>query len=167
MLVKILKERKIIGSTTENGFIVGKERAVCFQDAPLQGLTQNLIHEQYHQKELGDKSRYLGFGLAFSKKYAYMKGARPVLYEKRDVAKSFLPESEWWRIVSFDLSDDDSIIDWTHEREWRLKGDFDFELSEAYVYVVNQGAYKDFLKKAGLDLVSEIRGIVVLDPVLT
>lgn len=96
-----------------------------------------------------------------------MKGARPVLYEKRDVAKSFLPESEWWRIVSFDLSDDDSIIDWTHEREWRLKGDFDFELSEAYVYVVNQGAYKDFLKKAGLDLVSEIRGIVVLDPVLT
>lgn len=30
VLIKILKERKLVGSTTESGFIVGSRKAVCF-----------------------------------------------------------------------------------------------------------------------------------------
>lgn len=37
-LIKILKEQKINGSTTQSGYIVGEKRAVCFQDAPLYAL---------------------------------------------------------------------------------------------------------------------------------
>jgi len=175
ILIKILKEKKIIGSTPDIGYIIGTSNAVCFQDAPVYGLSQNLIHEQYvrenEKKESKStyipKIRYVGFGLGFSKKYAFEKGARPVVYEIKEIAKSILPKSDWWRIVSFDLSDDQNIIDWTHEREWRVKGDFAFELNEVYVYLVNGKSYKDFLAKAGDEIIKGIKGIVVLDPVLT
>lgn len=167
VLVKILNERKIIGSTTDSGFIIGSNKAVCFQDAPLYGLSQNLLHEQYNRPELGSKVRYKPCGLAFSKIYAFKKGARPVIYEQKSIAKKVLPESDWWRIVNFDLNDEDNIIDWTHEREWRIKGDFDFEIEETFVYLVNNNMYKLFLKKAGGDLIKQIKGIVVLDPVLS
>ncbi len=33
VLLKILRERTIVGSTTDSGFIRGSRRAVCFQDA--------------------------------------------------------------------------------------------------------------------------------------
>src|SRR4051794_1161586 len=65
VLIEILKSKKIKGSTTDKGFIIGNERAVCFQDAPISGLTQNLIHEQYNHVELGQKIRYRGIGLSF------------------------------------------------------------------------------------------------------
>ena len=41
-----------IKGSLKSGFIAGDSPAVCFQDAPLYGLTQNLIHEQYFQKDL-------------------------------------------------------------------------------------------------------------------
>lgn len=167
VLIKILNDKKITGSSPNIGFIAGNANAVCFQDAPVYGLTQNLIHEQYNKEELGGKVRYRGIGLGFSKKYAYMKGARPVIYETKEVAKSLLPKSEWWRIVSFDLSDDENIIDWTHEREWRISGDFTFELNEVYVYLINGSSYKKFIEKASQEIIKGIKGIVVLDPVLT
>jgi hypothetical protein len=78
-LLKILDEKKLIGSTTDSGFIVGSTPAVCFQDAPLHSITQNIWFEQKYRKEnSGSKIRYLGTGLAFNKRYAYQKGARPV-----------------------------------------------------------------------------------------
>ena len=167
ILIKILNEKKILGSSPEIGFIVGKSNAVCFQDAPLYGLTQNLIHEQYNRDKNNPKVRYQGFGLGFSKKFAFEKGARPVIYELRETAKSILPENDWWRIVSFDLADDENITDWTHEREWRVKGDFTFELKDVYVYLVKEKDYKSFLSKASDEIIRGIKGIVVLDPVLT
>ena len=131
------------------------------------GLSQNLFHEQYIKDKNNPNVRYRGIGLGFSKKFAFDKGARPVLYELKETAKSILPVTDWWRIVSFDLSDNENIIDWTHEREWRAKGDFTFELSDVYVYLVNEKSYKDFLVKAGEEIIKGIKGIVVLDPVLT
>jgi hypothetical protein len=44
-LIRILKDGKIRGSTTDKGFIVGKTPAVCFQDVPHSGLIQNVEHE--------------------------------------------------------------------------------------------------------------------------
>jgi len=165
VLIKILKEKKLKGSNN-NGFISGSDTAVCFQDAPLHGITQNLIHEQFNREELGGKIRYRPYGICFRKEYVFRKGGRPVIYEQREFAKQNF-KNELWRVVTFDLSSNDKVIDWTHEREWRVKGDFTFELKNATVVVTNKNAYKKFIKRVDKDILNEIAGIIVLDPILT
>lgn len=163
VLLKILNEKKIT-TGTNSGFIQGSEKAVCFQDAPLSGIAQNLIHEQTNRKELGGKIRYRPLGLTYRKKYVFDNGGRPVIYETKDEAATKFPD-ELWRVVTFDLSDKNYIKDWTHEREWRMKGDF--ELEHATVLLTNQVAYKNFVTMADEELLRQIAGIVVLDSVLT
>lgn len=165
-LMKILKDRKLNGSNSSESFITGDNPAVCFQEAPLYGISQNSFHEERNQRDLKWKVRYEPVGLSFPKKYVFEKGGRPVFYENREVAKSLLPKNEWYRIVNFNLSNDNAIIDWTHEREWRVKGDFDFDLSEAYVLLLNQDYYRWFIKNADKEIIETVKGIVVLQPVL-
>jgi hypothetical protein len=57
VLLKILAEKEIKGSTTDKGFIVGDRPAVCFQDAPLLALAQNIAFEAEHHDKLGNKIR--------------------------------------------------------------------------------------------------------------
>lgn len=165
-LIKILEDQKIIGSSN-SGFVTGENKAVCFQDVPLYSICQNTFHEQQCRKDLGNKVRYRAVGLSIHKQYIYSNGGRPVIYEKREVAKKFIDKSEWWRIVSLDLSDENLIVDWTHEREWRIKGDLQFDLEEIYVILVNAQAYKRFVKLASDEIKSKIKGIVVLETVLS
>lgn len=171
ILLKILKERKVRPSTTDSGFICGSIPATCFQDAPLHSIAQNLHDDELrHGGKPTKESPYLGIGLMFSKPYAYRKGARPVIYEDTDTAKTFLPKKEWWRIVRLDLSKNRSFIDWTHEREWRCPGPFEFDLSEATVLLPNEKMYHYFLKRCrrvkSVDILNEIRGVVSLGTVL-
>lgn len=70
------------------------------------------------------------------------------MYEQSDVAKKFLPLQERWRIVSFDLSDTKSFVDWPHEREWRYVGDFKFDISKVTVVVTHAEAFKKFFQLA-------------------
>ncbi|MBT2667334.1 DUF2971 domain-containing protein [Bacillus sp. ISL-4] len=165
-LIKMLNERKINGSDINKGFIVGDNPAVCFQEAPLYGVSQNVYHEQQNKAELGGKRRYDAIGLSFSKRYVYEKGGRPVLYEDKEIAKQILPQEEWWRIVNFNLSNENRIIDWTHEREWRVKSEFEFDLSETYVLLLNQSFYKHFINKVDHEVLKELKGIIVLQPIL-
>ena len=59
----------------------------------------------------------------FPKRYVYNAGGRPVIYEDAEVAERMLPDKrDWWRIVKFDLSNKKKVVDWTHEREWRVPG---------------------------------------------
>lgn len=167
VLLKILKERRLIGSAPEAGFIVGKRRAVCFQEAPMYSLAQNIYTEQvYREVNKSAKVRYLGFGLHFSKHFIFERGGRPVIYERTSIAKSFLPKSEWWRIVNFDLSDPKAIIDWTHEREWRVPDDLEFSLSDVTVVLPNSASYQLLVKKclAGKqeEMLASINGVVQL-----
>lgn len=64
-LIKILEDRKLIGSTTSSGFIVGNRPAVCFQEASLEAIAENLKYEQKLRKETNCKIRYLAFGVRF------------------------------------------------------------------------------------------------------
>lgn len=170
VLYNILKDKKIKGSTTGSGFIIGSEKAVCFQDAPLYSICRNTFFEQKKmEQDKNYKLRYRALRLLFDKQYAYKKGARPVIYEKTEIAKTFLPSSEHWRIVNFNLENDSSIIDWTHEREWRVKGDFEFELSDVTIIVIRQNHIKELISKFkddGIDLMNEIKGIVTLEHLL-
>jgi hypothetical protein len=166
----ILTEGRIRGSDPKAGFITGERPAVCFQDAPLSGIAQNVFYEQKHRESNpGARLRYRAIGLMFDKRYVYKAGGRPVIYDRPDDVKKYLPADQWWRIVNYDLTDNKNIIDWTHEREWRLPGDFHFHLPEATVLLVSKGAYQKFVQAAATALpngVASVKSIVVLDGIL-
>lgn len=168
-LIKILKDGKLIGSGN-NGYIIGNIKAVCFQDVPLYGVAQNVEYEKNRREMLKhSKLRYCGVGLSFVKPYLYHDAnARPVIYENKDIAKNLIHEDEYWRIVSLDYKElDDSnwdIVDWTHEREWRIKGDleFDIDLLGVHIIVYNPECYQYFMKKYPEEIKNKILGITVL-----
>lgn len=164
-LWKILLEQTIRGSGNE-GFIVGNRKAVCFQEIPLYSIAENLIFDE----EQGRKNRHSPFGLRFNKLRIYRLGARPVFYGKTDELKKLLPTTEYWRIVDFDL-DSKAVVDWSHEREWRLAADYQFKYSDTEVVVKNDYYYKQFVSRCieenRLDILKEINGIIPLNSVIS
>lgn len=205
VLLKILDEKVIHGSGKE-GYIMGKNKATCFQEAPPYGVAQNVYHEQQRrlksktidnlieyfkqlkikdfddekkiieklvqltiawENESKEKRRYSGIGLMFRKSIVFEKGGRPVIYEGSDLAKEMISEDQHWRIVNLNLSDKENLIDWTHEREWRVKGDFEFEHSEAIVVLTNEKAYQAFIKKCEPNILQELAGIITLEGMLS
>jgi hypothetical protein len=171
VLLKILRDKKIIGSDPRKAFIHGNQKAVCFQDAPLYSIAQNLAFERKFSKENKTRHRYSGCGLVFSKYYLFQGGARPVIYDKPEEAKRYLSsESDFYRIVSFDMSKLDNVVDWSHEREWRLAGDFEFRTDWAAVLLETREDYKEFITKCSQpensEILGQVCGIIVLDALL-
>ena len=163
VLIKILNDKCIEGNISKSGFICGNRKAICFQDAPVYSLTQNIYCEQkMRMGENEKKIRYMGYGLLFSKPYVYNKNGRPVIYDRAEDAKKYLPKEEWWRIVNLDLSNHDNYIDWTHEREWRVPDVFKFELSEVAVVVPNEDIYKKFYEICDKAIIDEIKSVTNL-----
>ena len=165
VLLKILNEKKL-KSTCDTGFINGEKPVVCFQDIPFSSIAQNVKHEQIERVNLGGKIRYEALGIAFDKSMIFKLGGRPVIYEKTIFAKGILSFNEHWRIVNLDYSDDEAYIDWTHEREWRILNDFNFELNDVFVLLPNTQVYKAFIKKCDTEIVQEIAGIIVLNTLI-
>ena len=63
----------------------------------------------------------------------------------------------------------ENIIDWTHEREWRVPDEFQFEVEQATVLLTHESAYRRFLKQdaaSGEPLVSKLNGLVVMSRLL-
>jgi len=165
IILNILRERRLYGTDTEQGFIIGDRKAVCFQDVPIYSLCQNIYaDEMYQQQNPDSKVRYIGVGLMLPKTYVYRKGGRPVIYDKKDDAKRYLDKNVWWRIVNLDLEDNNSIIDWSHEREWRVAESIDFELEYATALLSCPNAYSLFIEKCKQKeyegILEGIRGIV-------
>ncbi|QNU65454.1 DUF2971 domain-containing protein [Ruminiclostridium herbifermentans] len=173
-LIKILKEKVILGSTTQTGYVIGDKSAVCFQDVPLYALIQNVEHERKRrERNSREKLRYCGVGLSFIKPYMYATyGARPVIYEQTDIAKALLQKEEWWRIVKLDFkkleNEDFDIVDWSHEREWRVPGDMKFEYDNDYVHIIlyNPNCFVYFLEKCHSEIVKRVSGITTLTSIL-
>jgi hypothetical protein len=170
VLMSILDDGLIRGSEPGKSFMHGERPAVCFQDAPLSGICQNVCFEdKYREERAIEKIRYRAAGLMFDKRYVYSKGGRPVFYDDPEEAKDLLPPDQWWRIVKLDLSDNDHLIDWTHEREWRAPGDFEFEIRKATVLVPSQTDYKQFIQQCERelpDVLPCLSGIIVMDRIL-
>jgi hypothetical protein len=148
-----------------SGFISGKRKAVCFQELPLSAIAENLMYE----KRLNDKIRYSPFGVRFHKGFIYKKGGRPVIYEDKEIMKSLLPNSEYWRIVDLNLSNSNSYVDWTHEREWRVPDELVFDYGNIEIIVKNGEYYRLFvercIKEERTDILTGIHGIITLDSV--
>jgi hypothetical protein len=166
ILFEILDSCTLKGSTTSSGFIIGETPAVCFQDAPLHAVTQNILFEQKWRKKFPKaKIRYEPIGIALPKRYVYSQGGRPVIYDSKNKAKQYLPPDQYWRIVSFDLSDETNIIDWSHEREWRVPGDLKFNLDQVTLLLGNLGESSKFIQLCDnrkKDFYRQVGGIVTM-----
>ena len=166
-LISILEEKSIRASKTGSNFINGDIPAVCLQEAPLIAIAENLQYEeQLREEDEKQRIRYLGFGIRFHKDFIYQNNGRPVIYDDTNQAKEYLHKSDWWRIVRLDLSDENHMIDWTHEREWRVPGDLLFDYSQCEIIVPSPVYYHKFveycLKNNREEILLEIQGIVVM-----
>lgn len=167
VLLEILNSKKLIGG---NGFIVGCNKAVCFQEAPMSAIAENIMFENILNKDQ-DKNinRYSMFGLRFAKTFIFRAGGRPVIYGKTPELKKLLPEDEFWRIVNLNLDSDEKLVDWTHEREWRIKGDLEFEYKDIEVVVPDYACYQKLVNyyiDKNRNFLEEVKGIITFASVL-
>ena len=171
VLLKILEDKKLIGSTTESGYIVGKTPAVCLQETPLESLAEHILYENksFHSINKCDV-RYSGVGIRFNKVFVYKSGGRPVIYDKTDYLKSILPEEQYWRIVNFDLDNKEKFIDWTHEREWRVPYELVFDYDKIELIFPTDTIYRRFItyceENDKMDMMKEIHGILILSSIV-
>jgi hypothetical protein len=127
-LQAIIAERRLISG---NRFIRGGYRCVCFTEAPLPAFTDDFVRQFPF-------ARYSQFGVMFPKAWLYEQGGRPVIYQP-DADFDLLPEQLKWRYVRFEL-DAEPVIDWTWEREWRIRCD-ELWFSEADAVIVVPDSY--------------------------
>jgi hypothetical protein len=127
---KIVKEKKLIGN---NEFIRGRHNCICFSETPISAIGQIIAQDD-------TKFHYGPFGFLFSKKYLFEKGARPVIYQP-DADYELLPDVLRYRHVRFEVD----YIDWTWEREWRLKIDqLDLDSSNVTLIVPDRKIIEGF-----------------------
>jgi len=119
----ILRGGVIRGATR---LIQGGRPVVCLFDATVGELGQLLVRS--------NRRRYEPFGVALDKRYAFRKGARPVLYLPWREARQILAQEERWRVAAIDL-DRNPPIDWSFEREWRVAGDLPLPVRAAVALV--------------------------------
>ncbi|MDH2289995.1 hypothetical protein QD172_01855 [Cobetia sp. 10Alg 146] len=152
VLCEILGTKKIKGSGNL-GYVKGKVEASCFTESPLSSLIEYLPTED-------SKSRYECYGIAFSKKSGFKAGARPVIYLP-DNESQWIPEQEKWRLVQLSY---DHGIDWTHEREWRIKGDLDLsQLAGFYIIHHNPSEQKIIRRHLDEKLKKLVRGYLPME----
>ena len=123
-LCNIVRERRISGTREK---IKGGYKCVCFTEAPLTSLRDGLVNPDAY-------SRYSPFGIIFEKRRIFELGGRPVIYQP--VAEfEGLPNEYRWRHVTYEPNMDEPI-DFTWEREWRIKcGALCFDPSNAGIVV--------------------------------
>lgn len=165
-LCKILSDRKLIASDLR-GINVGNEKVCCFQELPLISIAENLRFEKSNGQE---HKHYSPFGLRFLKGDVFQNGGRPVLYGDSDDLKKKLNREEHWRIVKMDLSDSQNIVDWTHEREWRYKGDYEFAYKDIEIIVATPMYYRKLIEwclqdEKRMEILKETNGIIVLNSI--
>lgn len=117
--VAIIEQRKLLAG---NRCIRGGYNCICFSEAPLAVLANMLA---------GQSSRYAPFGFMVDKSWLFSIGGRPVIYQP-DVEFEMLPEELRYRHVRYEP---DNGVDFTWEREWRLRADH-LELDPAKVTIV-------------------------------
>ena len=108
---QIMESKQINGGSND---IRGGYKCICFSEAPISELGQIIAKND-------SEIRYSPFGFMFSKDYLYKIGARPVIYQSHE-EYDLLNDEIKYKHVKFDLSNSKKM-DWSWEREWRLKTD--------------------------------------------
>jgi hypothetical protein len=114
VLRKILYEGALTGTS---GWSHG-QTCVCFTEAPIQEFNSvfSLVEIAASEKE---RPRYEPYGIGVSKKWLFAQGGRPVIYDQPNAFES-IPEELRFRFVPYDPG---RGVDFTWEREWRIKTD--------------------------------------------
>ena len=119
-------------------------RAVCFTECPWFSLLQHV-------------NSYSSYGIGFNKKVVYNKGGNPVFYANPDIFfrdgwpeeikgffTPFVPRYASKEMkkklgsVRSDKSPKSDAVDYSHEREWRILGDFSFDYDEIAFVVLKR-----------------------------
>jgi hypothetical protein len=136
----ILRQRCLLGSTR---LVRGAIPCICFSEAPLTSLEHGLIND-------AGFTRYAPFGLLFSKSFVFARGGRPVIYQPQ-AEFGLLPETLRWRHVRFEPTND-SPIDFTWEREWRVPSqDLRFQFSDVEIVLPDETFRDRFISEAESD----------------
>lgn len=114
VLVNILKADLLFGT----GTWTGGEKCVCFTEAPMAEFASIFSLVEIASKD-EEKPRYEPYGIAVTKDWLFAKGGRPVIYDDGKNLDDW-PESQRYRYA---LYNPQSGIDYTWEREWRVKTD--------------------------------------------
>jgi hypothetical protein len=134
-LKSILAERTIRGGKR---MIRSGDHCVCFTEVPLESLPGGLVNPI-------NFSRYAPFGLVFAKTWIFDRGGRPAIYEPESEFRE-LPDSHKWRHVRYEPTAAQPI-DFTWEREWRIKADaLQFQPNDVVILVPMQESW-DVLRR--------------------
>lgn len=115
VLLKIMYNGKLIGG---NGFIKSKDRCICFSEAPITEIAM-LLKANEATFNSNSRPRYEPYGVVVPKEWFYQKGGCPVIYQSGS-DYHYLSREIRYKHVRFELNNN---IDFTWEREWRLKAD--------------------------------------------
>ena len=107
-LISILTGKKIFASQVP---WVGNHKAVCLTECPWTSL---ITHTE----------QYSSYGIGFKKEFVFSKGGGPVYYVRADMFNN----QKWDPTVLPTAKI--TKCDYTHEREWRVAADLDFEYSD-------------------------------------
>lgn len=134
---KIITTRKIIGG---NGFIKSNHKCVCFSETPISkiGILLAAAHKTF---------RYQPYGIMFRKKFIYSKGGRPVIYQS-DNEFNLLREENKHLHVRYEP---DKNIDFTWEREWRIKIECIEFLPEDVTLIIPNRQVADSIRNFGYE----------------
>jgi len=114
VLHKILSQGELKGTST---WTYG-QNCVCFTEAPIMEFNSIFSLSEIAASKR-ERPRYEPYGVAVSKKWLFQQGGRPVIYDHPDAFDN-LPQDLRYRFVPYDPGQG---IDYTWEREWRIKTD--------------------------------------------
>lgn len=114
VLKSILRDGAVRGTRTwtEGGL----DDCVCFTEAPIAEFAAIFSLVEIAASGV-QPPRYEPYGIAVTKDWLFREGGRPVIYES-DSAFTSYNDAQRYRLVPFDLQ---AGIDFTWEREWRIK----------------------------------------------
>lgn len=129
-LINILKEKRIFASQMP---WIGKHNAVCFTECPWTSLVT-------HTKQ------YSSYGVGFTKDFIFNNGGGPVYYVRADVFNSqkwdenvipyVTPFWPSYATKGIKPLGETCFCDYTHEREWRITHDLNFEYEDIQFIVL-------------------------------
>ena len=156
---EVLKEiirTGVLKASGNEGFVKGKQKAVCFSEIPLSAIREYAIPPE---EKTG---RYRFHGIALSKRTVFGIGGRPVIYIP-DSEADWIPDDQKWRQVRFEYGS----VDFTHEREWRIPGHVDLtKVPGLYVLVWSTDEARE-LETFPSPVSKLVRGILPMEPITT
>jgi hypothetical protein len=158
-VLKEILSSGILRGSGNAGYVKGNRRAVCFSEIPLSAM-HLLARPPDDQLEPAKPARYRFYGIAVSKRALFDAGGRPVIYLP-DSEGHWIPPEEKWRQVRYEQG----VVDFTHEREWRVPGDLDLTKLGMYVIVWSTSEEKD-LAKFSTPLAKNVLSIIPMENIV-